>query len=158
MSSKSLPKPIAAIIAREAELQAGCDRWSVAAFRAERDRLEAVIRSGSATDAEIEAHAASRDGGKVDADYQTMSASSQAALDAHRRTNWQTFRAFLLTRLESRRERERVIDADVQALRDSHGIAVDYSDPQEATTNQLAHLCESEDVGYIRFGDAAATF
>ncbi len=158
MSSKSLPKPIAALIAREAELQVAVDRWSVEAFHAERDRLEKILWSGSATDAEIEAHAATREGGRVDQEYQAKRASNDNALDAFRRANWQTFRAFLLTRLELRRERERIIAADVQALRDGHGIAVDYSDPQEATTNQLAHLCESEDVGFIRFGYAAETY
>jgi hypothetical protein len=158
MSTKTIPKNIAALIAREGELQSACDKWSVDAFRVERDRLEAIVHSGSATDADIEAHAATRDGGKVDKDYQAMSASSQAALDAHRRASWPQFREFLKDRLESRRERETAIVNDVQSLREKHGILLDFSDPEAATTSQLAAICESESVGFIRFGVAAETF
>ena len=158
MPTKTIPKPIAAIIAREGELQSAADRWSVESFRAERDRLETIVNSGSATDADIEAHAATRDGGKVDKDYQAMSASSQAALDAHRRSSWTTFREFLRARLEARRERETAIVSDVQSLREKHGILLDFSDPEAATTSQLAAICQSESVGFIRFADAAETF
>ena len=158
MPTKPTPKAIAAIIAREGELQAAVDRWSVPAFRAERDRLETIVHSGSATDADIEAHAATRDGGKVDKDYQAMCASSQAALDAFRSANWQAFREFLRERLQARRDREKAIVQDVEALREGHGIVVDYSDPEAETTNQLARICESDAVGFVRFGDAAKTF
>jgi hypothetical protein len=158
MSTKTIPKPIQILIQREAELQAAADRWSVPAFRAERDRLEAIVRSGAATDADIEAHAATRDGGKLDKDYQAMEASSLAALDAHRRASWTTFRDFLRARLEARRQREADIVNDVQALREKHGILLDFSDPEAATTSQLAAICEREDVGFIRFGVAAETF
>jgi hypothetical protein len=154
----TIPKPIQILIQREAELQAAADRWSVDAFRAERDRLETIIHSGSATDADIEAHAATRDGGKVDKDYQAMSASSQAALDAHRRASWPQFRRFLCERLEARREREESIVNDVAALREKHGIQIDYFDPEASTTSQLSFICMGEDVGFIRFGVAAETF
>jgi hypothetical protein len=159
MPTKStLPKNIAALIAREGELQASVDKWGVSAFRAERDRLEAVVRSGSATDADIEAHAASRDGGQVDLHYQAMSGSSVAALDAHRASNWPQFRRFLCERLEARRERETAIVNDVQSLQEKHGIEFDYFDPEAATTAQLSFMCQREDVGSIRYGDAAETF
>jgi hypothetical protein len=159
MPTKStLPKPIAELIARESELQASVDRWGVPAFRSERDRLEAIVHSGAASDAEIEAHAASRDGGEVDLHYRSMEGSSRAALDAHRSTNWQAFREFLKGRLAARREREQAIVNDVAALREKHGILIDYSDPEAATTSQLALIVSREDVGFVRFGDAAETF
>jgi hypothetical protein len=154
----TIPKPIAALIAREAELQAGVEKWSVPAFRAERDRLQAVVHSGAATDSDIEAHAATRDGGEVDLHYRSMEGSSRAALDAHRSTNWQTFREFLKARLEARREREQAIVNDVQALREKHGILIDYSDPEAATTSQLALIVSRDDVGFVRFRDAVETF
>jgi hypothetical protein len=154
----TIPKPIAALIAREAELQASVDKWSVPAFRAQRDTLEAIVRSGSATDADIEAHAATRDGGEVDLHYRSMEGSSSAALDSFRHANWPQFREFLKARLEARREREQAIVNDVQALREKHGILIDYSDPEAATTSQLALIVSREDVGFIRFGTAIETF
>jgi hypothetical protein len=154
----TIPKPIQALIQREAELQAAVDRWGVPAFRSERDRLETIVRSGAATDSDIEAHAATRDGGEVDKHYQAMSGSSIAALDAHRSTNWPQFRRFLCERLEARREREQAIVNDVAALREKHGILIDYSDPEAATTSQLALIVSREDVGFIRFGTAIETF
>jgi hypothetical protein len=154
----TIPKPIQILIQREAELQAAADKWSVAAFRAERDRLAAVIHSGSASDSDIEAHAASRDGGAVDLHYRSMEASSLAALDAHRRANWQAFREFLRARLEARRQREADIVEEVAKLREKFGIQLDYSDPESATTDQLSFICMGEDVGFIRFGVAAETF
>jgi hypothetical protein len=158
MPNATVPKNIAALIERESALQAASDRWSVDAFRAERDRLEAVIRSGAATDAEIEAHARSRDGGETDRYFQGMAASCNQALDAFRRANWIAFREFLSTRLAARRGREEAITADFQALRDGHGIEVEYRDPEASTTSQLATLCESEEAGWIRFKEAAETF
>lgn len=154
----TIPKPIQALIQREAELQAAVDRWGVPAFRSERDRLETIVRSGAATDLDIEAHAATRDGGEVDKHYQAMSGSSIAALDAHRSTNWPQFRRFLCERLEAHREREQSIVNDVQALQEKHGIEIDYFDPDAATTAQLSFMCLREDVGFIRYGDAAETF
>jgi hypothetical protein len=158
MSTKTIPKPIQALIQREAELQAAANRWSVPAFRAERDKLEAIVHSGAATDADIEAHAATRDGGKVDKDYQAMEASSLAALDAHRRASWTTFRDFLRARLEARRQREADIVENVAKLREKFGITIDYSDPEASTTSQLSFICMGDDPAFIRFADAAETF
>jgi hypothetical protein len=159
MPTKStLPKNIAALIARESELQASVDRWGVPAFRAERDRLEAIVRSGSATDSDIQAHAASRDGGEVDLHYRSMEGSSAAALDSFRHVNWPTFREFLKGRLAARREREQSIVEEVTLLRERFGIQLDFSDPQSATTSQLALIVSREDVGFVRFGDAAETY
>jgi hypothetical protein len=158
MPTKTIPKKIEALIQREAELQAGVEKWSVPAFRAERDRLEAVVRSGAASDEQITEHARSRDGGEIDKHYQAMCASSSAALDSFRHVNWPQFREFLKARLEARREREQAIVNDVQALREKHGILIDYSDPEAATTSQLALIVSREDVGFVRFGDAAETY
>jgi len=158
MPTKTIPKSIQSLIQREAELQSAADRWSVAAFRAERDRLETIVHSGSATDSDIEAHAATRDGGKVDKDYQAMSASSQAALDAHRRASWPQFREFLKSRLEARRAREESIAEDVAALRGKHGIEIDYFDPEAGTTAQLSYICQQEDISFYSFSNAAEIF
>ena len=159
MPNKStIPKNIQILIQREAELQAACDKWSVAAFRSMRDRQEAIVHSGSATDADIEAHASSRDNGEVDLHYRSMEASSQAALDAHRRASWPQFREFLKGRLAARRQREADIVEEVAKLRERFGIQLDYSDPESATTSQLFLITESEGVGFIRFGVAADTF
>lgn len=158
MPTKTIPKPIQALIQREAELQAAVDRWSVESFRQHRDQLESNIRTGAATDEQIAEHARSRDGGETDRHYQAMCASSSAALDSFRHVNWETFREFLRARLEARREREQAIVNDLQALREKFGILIDYSDPHAATTSQLAAICESESVGFIRFGSAAETF
>jgi hypothetical protein len=43
-------------------------------------------------------------------------------------------------------------------LREKHGILIDYSDPEAATTSQLALIVSREDVGFVRFGDATETF
>jgi hypothetical protein len=160
MSTKAaaLPKNIAALTKREAELQASVDKWSQAAFRAERDRLTAVVHSGSATDEEIALHADFRDGGKINEDFSAMEASCSAALDSFRRANWQEYRAFLLTRLQCRRDREVSIQNDIEVLRSGYGIQVDYSDPEAVVTSQLALLVEREDSGWIRFGAAAEIF
>jgi hypothetical protein len=154
----TIPKNIAALIARESELQASVDRWSVESFRQHRDQLESTIRTGAATDEQIAEHARSRDGGETDRHFQSMCASSSSALDSFRHVNWETFREFLRARLEARRQREQSIVEDVQSLREKHGILIDFSDDQSATTSQLAAICEREDVGYIRFGSAAETF
>lgn len=158
MTTKTTPKAIAALIKREEEMKADVERWSVDAFRAERDRLESIIRSGAATYADIEAHAATRDGGRLEKDYKAMSASARAALDAFRRTNWPQFREFLRDRLQARHDREKAIAEDIEALQERHGIRVDYSDPQAAKTAQLASICKGDDVGFIRFGKAAETY
>ena len=159
MSTKTaLPKNIKALLDREAELEASVDRWSVEAFRAERDRLEALVHSGAATDSDIEAHAATRDNGDVDLNYRSMGASCAAALDAFRRANWLSFREFLRARLQARRDREQAIAQDVEALRLGHGIQVDYSDPEASTTSQLANICTSDSHGFIVFKNASEIF
>jgi hypothetical protein len=158
MPTKTIPKPIQALIQREAELQAAADKWSVESFRQHRDQLEGNIRTGAATIEQITEHARSRDGGEIDKHYQAMCASSSAALDAFRHVNWETFRDFLRARLEARREREQAIVNDLQALREKFGILIEYSDPEAATTSQLSAICQSESVGFIRFGSAAETF
>jgi hypothetical protein len=159
MSTKTaLPKPIAALIVREAELQASVDRWGVESFRQHRDQLESNIRTGAATDEQIAEHARSRDGGEIDKHFQSMCASVSSALDSFRHANWQTFREFLRARLEARRQREADIVNDVQALREKHGILLDYSDPEAATTSQLSFICMGDDPGFIRFADAVETF
>jgi hypothetical protein len=154
----ALPKPIAALIVREAELQASVDRWGVESFRQHRDQLESNIRTGAATDEQIAEHARSRDGGEIDKHFQSMCASVSAALDSFRHANWQTFRDFLRARLEARRQREADIVEEVAKLREKFGIQLDYSDPESATTSQLFLITESESVGFIRFGVAAETF
>jgi hypothetical protein len=159
MPTKStLPKPIAELIAREGELQAAVDRWGVPAFRSERDRLEAVVHSGAASDADIEAHAASRDGGEVDLHYRSMEGSSRAALDAHRSTNWPTFREFLRTRLAARHQREADIVVELAQVCAKYGIEVAHNDPDAAVTRQLEGIVERESVGFIRYGTAVETF
>jgi hypothetical protein len=154
----ALPKNIAALIAREGELQASVDRWGVESFRQHRDQLEINIRTGAATDEQIAEHARSRDGGEIDKHYQAMCASMSAALDSFRHANWQTFREFLKGRLAARREREQSIVEEVAKLRERFGIQLDYSDPESATTSQLFLITESEGVGFIRFAVAAETF
>jgi hypothetical protein len=160
MSTKAaaLPKNIAALVKRESELQAQVHKWGQAAFRAERDRLTAVVHSGSATDEEISLHADFRDGGKINEDFSAMEASCSAALDSFRRANWQEFRAFLLTRLQCRRDREVSIQNDIEVLRSGYGIQVDYSDPEASTTSQLALIVEVDSPGFIRFLAATETF
>lgn len=158
MSSKSIPKNIAALVAREAELQSAVDRWSVDSFRAERDRQEKIIRGGAATDAEIEDHANSRDGGKLDSHYQSMAASSSAALEAFKLANWETFRAYLRTRLAERRKREAAIASDIQSLRDLYGIWVDYRDPEWAATQQLDEIISRDSPFCIRFGGSLEAY
>jgi hypothetical protein len=160
MSHKApaIPKPIQALISRESEMEAVVTRYSVDSYRAERDRLETLLHSGTATDAEIEAHANSRDGGPLDLQYQTLSASSATALYSYRRANWGEFRDFLRQRLKARRDREEAIQKDIDALRSTHGIQIDYSDPQAAVTSQLALLIEREDSGWISFAQSVETF
>lgn len=159
MSTKStIPKAITALLSREAELQASCDRWSTAAFRAERDRLSDRVHSGSASDEEIALHADFRDGGKINADYTAMETSSSTALDAFRRTNWEAFRAFLRARLAARHQREADIVVRLAEIAATYGIEVAQNDPDAATTRQLAEIVERDDVGFIRFGAAAETF
>lgn len=158
MPTTTIPKPIAAILARESELQASVDRWGVESFRQHRDQLESNIRTGAATDEQIAEHARSRDGGEIDKHYQAMCASSSSALDSFRHVNWETFREFLKGRLAVRREREQSIVEEVAKLREKFGIQLDYSDPESATTSQLFLITESESVGFVRFRDAAETF
>lgn len=159
MSTKStIPKAITALISREAELQASCDRWSTAAFRAERDRLSDRVHSGSASDEEITLHADFRDGGKINADYTAMEASSSAALDAFRRTNWESFRSYLRTRLAARLQREADIVVKLAEIAATYGIELSHLDPEAGTTRQLEEIVERDSVGWIRFGAAAETF
>jgi hypothetical protein len=160
MSTKAaaLPKNIAALTKREAELQSSVDKWGQAAFRAERDRLTAVVHSGSASDKEISLHADFRDGGKINEDFSAMEASSSAALDAFRRANWEEFREFLRARLQARRDREASIQNDIEVLRSGYGIQVDYSDPEASTTSQLALIVEGDSPGFIRFLAATEIF
>ena len=158
MSTNTIPKPIAAILARESELQASVDRWSVESFRAERDRLETIVHSGAATDADIENHAKSIDGGELDLHFRGMQASSLAARDAFRRVSWPQFREFLKARLEARREREADIVEEVAKLREKFGITLDFSDPEASTTSQLAAICEREDVTFYAFKTAEEIF
>ena len=159
MPTKStLPKNIAALIARESELQASVDKWGVPAFRAERDRLEAVVHSGAASDADIEAHAASRDGGNLDKHFQSMCASSFTALEAYRTSNWEAFREYLRTRLAARHQREADIVVELAQVCAKYGIEVAHNDPDAAVTRQLEGIVERESVGFIRFGTAVETF
>jgi hypothetical protein len=158
MTKTTIPKAINSLLDREAELQASVDKWSVEAFRAERDRLTERVHSGNATDEEIKLHADFRDGGKIDADYQALQSSSLAALEAFRRASWEAYREFLRARLQSRRDREQAIAQDVEALRSGHGIQVDYSDPEASTTSQLANICESDSPGFIVFKNASEIF
>lgn len=154
----ALPKNITALVKREDELQSSVDKWSVAAFRAERDRLETIVHSGAASDEDIQAHAASRDGGEVDLNYRSMEASSSAALDAFRRANWSEFREFLRARLQARRDREASIQNDIEVLRSGYGLWVDYSDPEASTTSQLSLIVEGDSPGFIRFLSATEIF
>lgn len=153
MSTKStIPKAITALLSREAELQASCDRWSTASFRIERDRLSDRVHSGGASDEEIALHADFRDGGKINADYTAMEASSAAALDAFRRVSWPTFCAYLRARLDARRQREADITAKLAEVADTYGIEISHLDPAASTTRQLEEIVERESVGWIRFG------
>ena len=94
----------------------------------------------------------------MDLNYRSMEASCSAALDAFRRTNWETFREFLRARLLARRDREQAIAQDVEALRSGYGIQVDYSDPEASTTSQLANICASDTHGFIVFKNASEIF
>ena len=158
IESAPIPKPIVALLKREAELQASVDKWSVAAFRAERDRLTDVVHSGSATNELIALHADFRDGGKINDDYTAMETSSSAALDAFRRTNWEAFRAYLRARLDARRQREADITAKLAEVADTYGIEISHLDPAASTTRQLEEIVERESVGWIRFGAAAEVY
>jgi hypothetical protein len=158
IESAPIPKPIVALLKREAELQASVDKWSVPAFRAERDRLTDVLHSGAATNEEITLHSDFRDGGKVNADYTAMEASSAAALDAYRRVSWPTFRAYLRARLDARLQREADITAKLAEVADTYGIEISHLDPAASTTRQLEEIVERESVGWIRFGAAAEVY
>ena len=154
----SIPKKIEALIARESELQAAVDRWGVPAFRSERDRLEAIVHSGAASDSDIEAHADSRDGGNLDKHFQSMCASSFTALEAYRTSNWETFREYLRTRLAARHQREADIVVELAQVCAKHGIEVAHNDPDSAVTRQLEGIVERESVGFIRYGSAAEIY
>jgi hypothetical protein len=154
----ALPKNIAALVKRESELQASVDKWSQAAFRAERDRLTAVVHSGSATDEEIALHADFRDGGKINGDFSAMEASCSAALDSFRRANWEEFRKYLTARLDVRVQREAEIVVKLAEIACTYGIEIQHSDDQSSTTRQLEDLCSREDGGFIRFLSATEIF
>ncbi|MCE9587260.1 MAG: hypothetical protein K8R57_02975 [Verrucomicrobia bacterium] len=154
----ALPKNIAALVKRESELQAQVDKWSQAAFREERDRLTAVVHSGSATDEEIALHADFRDGGKINGDFSAMEASCSAALDAFRRANWEEFRQHLINRLALRVQREADYVLELAQVATKYGIEIQHSDDQSSTTRQLEDLCSREDGGFISFLSATETF
>ncbi|MCE9588370.1 MAG: hypothetical protein K8R57_08660 [Verrucomicrobia bacterium] len=161
MSTKStpvIPKSISVIVKREAELQSSVDRWSVESFRMERDRLESLVHSGLATDADIESHSQSRDGGPLDRDYVSMCASSSAALDAFRRSNWEAFREYLRIRLDARLEKEAQIVIELAQLCLKHGIEISHNDPEASTTRQLEEIVQRESAGWIRFGSAVEIY
>ncbi len=159
MTTKTtIPKNIKGLLDREAQLQASLDKWSVQAFRTERDRLTAVVHSGSATDEEIALHADFRDGGKINGDFSAMEASCSAALDSFRRANWEEFRKYLTARLDVRVQREAEIVVKLAEIACTYGIEIQHSDDQSSTTRQLEDLCSRENGGFISFQSATETF
>ena len=154
----TIPKNIRGLLDREAELQSSLDKWSVQAFRTERDRLTAVVHSGSATDEEIALHAEFRDAGPVNQNFTAMEASCSAALVSFRRANWQEFKKHLLTRLESRHQREADILVKLAEIACAYGIRVSHEDDQAGTTRQLEEIVKREDPGWNCFSQMIETF
>ena len=157
-TKNTIPKNIKGLLDREAELQASVEKWSVQAFRAERDRLTAVVHSGSATDEEIALHADFRDGGAVNQNFSAMEGSCSAALVSFRSKHWEEFKKHLITRLESRHQREAEILVKLAEIACAYGIEIQHSDDQSSTTRQLEEIVKREDPGWNCFSQMIETF